>query len=208
MIDIDEYSCLVFDLDGTIIDGEKKHYACYRSIIEYYGGIPISREEYWRLKRNKIKRTVLLEKSCFQGTYEQYSSMWIENIERYEYLKLDILPVDNLSALYRIKKSGKKMKLVTMRHNSENLYRQLNELHLTDFFDEICVVNALSNGHKYDAFEKKAKEKMLFIGDTEEDELSAAMLNSDFCAVTSGLRAKEYLHAKYYVYTIAELCCS
>ena len=79
------------DLDGTLLDGKIKHYMCYSDIIKKYGGTPICIDEYWEMKRNKIKRDKLLDITDFKGRYNQFLNCWIDNIEKDEYLKYDKL---------------------------------------------------------------------------------------------------------------------
>ena len=67
MSDKKRFNYVFCDLDGTLLEDKQRHYECYKAIVKKYGGNCIPLDEYWNDKRNKVKRTVLLEKTGFQG---------------------------------------------------------------------------------------------------------------------------------------------
>ena len=67
MSDKKRFDYVFCDLDGTLLEDKQRHYECYKAIVKKYGGNCIPLDEYWNDKRNKVKRTVLLEKTGFQG---------------------------------------------------------------------------------------------------------------------------------------------
>jgi len=202
---MDNIETIFIDLDGPILDGKYKHYKCYADIINKYGGKPIDIESYWNMKRSKIKRTILLEMSNFQSDYSTFYEEWLENIEKVQYLELDVIKPFAKETLNQWKKVVNNIILVTMRQNRENLIYQLGKLNILNVFNEIITCSPLITNSKYEALKGKDFGNAVFIGDTEEDMNTAKALNITSIAVTNGLRQKEFLSANIYVEEIKDL---
>ena len=190
MSDKKRFNYVFCDLDGTLLEDKQRHYECYKAIVKKYGGNCIPPDEYWNDKRNKVKRTVLLEKTGFQGTYDDYLSEWLALIETPEFLKYETLKPDTLSLLEWLGDNSEHIVLTTQRRNRENLLSQLEKLGISGFFEEVA-----SGDHKTDILDGKYNKDSLVIGDTEADEETAKRLGCTFIAVTSGLRNEKYLTA-------------
>ena len=93
------FDYIFLDLDGPILEGKFRHYACYKDIIKKYGGNALEIDYYWELKRNKITRDIVLEKSNFQESYEIFFKEWMKNIENEKYLNLDSLKPEVVETL-------------------------------------------------------------------------------------------------------------
>lgn len=203
------YDYVIWDLDGTLLDDRKRHYACYLDIVEKYGGTPVSEERYWELKRNKIKRTVLLEETAFEGTYQQYLDEWIDRIEQVGYLRRAVLRPGAEELLKKLRAAAVKVVLVTMRNHTECVEQQLQWLGIAGYFDGIFVGKSLQGQKKADVVSAAIPDikgkRVLVIGDTEDDEQVAKSLGADFVAMTTGLRDKKYLEADYYADCIADV---
>ena len=203
------YDYVIWDLDGTLLDDRKRHYACYLDIVEKYGGTPVSEERYWELKRNKIKRTVLLEETAFEGTYQQYLDEWIERIEQIGYLRREKLRPGAEELLKKLHTAAEKVVLVTMRNHTERVEQQLQWLGIAGYFDAIFIGKSLQGQKKTDvvstAIPDIAEKHVLVIGDTEDDEQVAKSLGADFVAMITGLRDKKYLGADCYADCIADV---
>lgn len=184
---------ILWDLDGTLLDDSMRHYRCYCDIVDHYGGKCISFEEYWIDKRNTIKRTVLLEKSEFQGTYQQYMDSWNELIEEDRYLNFEILKPDTLKVLDWISSVSAHVYLVTMRQKRDNLLRQLKRLRINRYFERIITGNP-NTCKKSDLLDLHLDNKSFVIGDTESDLELANSLGCNFIAVTTGLRDRKYFN--------------
>lgn len=201
---IEKAEIIYFDLDGTILDETMRHYRCYCDIVAKYGGKSISLDEYWKDKRNKQKRTILLEKTHFGGTYDDYLGEWLNRIEQMDYLIQETLKPGVIQFLKSQKKKKKKLILVTMRRCKENLMKQLNHLGLIDYFDEI-VTGDPTKTKKEDLIEPSNEKKAIVIGDTEAEMKLAQKVSAKYIAVTTGLREPQYLEADFYVEQISEL---
>ena len=186
MSDKKRFDYVFCDLDGTLLEDKQRHYECYKAIVKKYGGICIPPDEYWNGKRDKVKRTVLLEKSGFQGTYDDYLSAWLALIETPEFLKYETLKPDTLSFLEWLRDNSEHIVLTTQRRKRNNLLSQLEKLGISGFFEEVA-----SGDHKTDILEGEYNKDSLVIGDTEADEETAKRLGCTFIAVTDGLREEK-----------------
>jgi phosphoglycolate phosphatase-like HAD superfamily hydrolase len=200
MSDKKRFNYVFCDLDGTLLEDKQRHYECYKAIVKKYGGNCIPLDEYWNDKRNKVKRTVLLEKTGFQGTYDDYLSKWLALIETPEFLKYETLKPDTLSFLEWLGDNSEHIVLTTQRRNRENLLSQLEELGISGYFEEV-----VSGNHKTDILDGKYNKESLVIGDTEADEETAERLGCTFIAVISGLRNEKYLAADRKIAALKEL---
>lgn len=206
------FNYILCDLDGTLLDDSERHYRCYCDIVARYGGECVTKERYWELKRNKIKRTVLLEETKFKGQYEQYANDWVRDIESDVYLKLEQPKEKMVECLRLLKAQTKQLYLVTMRQNRKTLLRQLDNLKMTDYFDKICCVSPLGEktkseviGDLYANQEKNEETGILVIGDSEADEALARDKNAQFIGMTDGLRKSCYLNADVYCNNLDEV---
>lgn len=200
MSDKKRFDYVFCDLDGTLLEDKQRHYECYKAIVKKYGGNCIPPDEYWNGKRNKVKRTVLLEETGFQGTYDDYLSAWLALIETPEFLIFETLKPDTLSFLEWLRDNSEHIVLTTQRRNRENLLSQLEKLGISGFFEEVA-----SGDHKTDILDGEYNKDSLVIGDTEADEETAKRLGCTFIAVTSGLRNEKYLAADRKITALKEL---
>ena len=200
MSDRKRFDYVFCDLDGTLLEDRFRHYECYKAIVKKYGGKCISLDEYWNDKRNKVKRTVLLEKTGFRGTYDDYLNEWLALIEKPEFLKYEIMKPETPEFLKWIRENAEHAVLITQRRNRESLLQQLEDLEISVFFEEI-----ISGDHKTELLEGRYNKDSLVIGDTEADEETAKRLGCTFIAVTSGVRNEKYLAADRKITGLKEL---
>lgn len=202
---------IVLDLDGPVLEGKYRHYQCYRDILIENNYIPLSIEQYWEMKRNRIDRHRILGKSNADDMYDLFLRSWLERIEEKRYLALDVLQPGVLQKLYEWKSSGIRLIMATMRNNLENLRWQLDSLSLSVFFEQVIAVKT-SQKEKGKAENVKAfldgsgKDSVLWVGDTEVDIDAARILGVKVCAVGSGLRTIDYLATLKPDYVSRYLC--
>ena len=200
MSDKKRFNYVFCDLDGTLLEDKQRHYECYKAIVKKYGGNCIPLDEYWNDKRNKVKRTVLLEKTGFQGTYDDYLSEWLAIIETPEFLKYESLKPDTLSFLDRLRDNSEHIVMTTQRRDRKSLLKQLEDLGISDYFEEI-----LSGEQKTDLLSAAYGKDSLVIGDTEADEETAKRLGCTFIAVTDGIREEKYFSGTNSVRSLMEI---
>ncbi|MFZ2633417.1 MAG: HAD hydrolase-like protein [Desulfosalsimonadaceae bacterium] len=191
---------IILDLDGPILDGRLRHYRCYADIMIEHGYNPIPINRYWDMKRNRINRHIYLAESDAESFYNNFLLNWLQRIEQKEYLALDLFQNGSFKTLTSWKSQGISLVLATMRHNSENLKWQLNQLNIITLFDEVIAIgNGDSGKVKAEHIISKVKNikslNAVWIGDTEVDVDAARYLGVDVCAVTCGLRTAEFLES-------------
>lgn len=189
---------LIIDLDGPILDGKERHYACYRQILDENGYSAIPIDEYWRLKRERIDRRTLLSLSDAQAIYDLFLAQWLARIENTSLLSLDRLQLGAQRQLRHWQEQGIQLLLATMRHNAATLHAQLDELSLASLFDKVIVCeHRLGGAGKAQQVLAAAGElphaNCMWIGDTEADIEGARCLGVRAVALTCGLRTSEYL---------------
>ncbi|MFY4787731.1 HAD family hydrolase [Aliarcobacter butzleri] len=199
------FDYIFLDLDGPLLEGKYRHYRCYEDIIKKYGGTALEIDYYWELKRNKITRDIVLEKSNFQENYEIFFKEWMTNIENEKYLNLDSLKPEVIETLKSWENITDKIVLVTMRQNREYLLKQLDKLGVLFLFDEVIDCPPQRKNTKYEALKDKIFSNAIFIGDTEEDTNTAKMLGIKSIGITNGLRNKKFLEADYYYEEIKDI---
>jgi phosphoglycolate phosphatase len=189
---------VILDLDGTILDGRFRHYACYRRILEERGYAPVSLENYWRMKLERANRRQQLAASGAEAIHEDFLHAWLERIEQPDLLALDRLQPGVTEKLREWRDQGVQLVLATMRRYPERLDEQLARLGLGAFLDHVVVCEHWLGGagkaqQVKDTVADLYPEHCLWIGDTEFDVEAARALGCPVCAVTGGERTESYL---------------
>lgn len=187
---------LFCDLDGTILDVSKRHYTVYTELMDTYHGKPLEFEEYWDLKRKKMRWPDLLPLS---GVNADQLKPFLEDfkakIEDAEYLKLDtIFPgaVDTLDTLSRAYDTS----LVSLRRNTPNLLEQLARLGIRGHFQKVLTGHSEADGWdvKVELIRNELQDNEgIIIGDTEADIVTGKHLGMTTIAVMSGIRDGAFL---------------
>jgi len=189
---------LIVDLDGPILDGKGRHYACYCRILAQHGYSPIPIDAYWDLKRSRGDRRTLLALSGAQSLYATFLAEWLDSIESDEMLVLDRVQPGAAEQLARWQGQGIRLILATMRRDSAALQRQLAALRLLPLFARVVICDHAEGGagkaQRILAAEGAIDgARCLWIGDTEADVEGARRLGARVVAVTCGLRTAGYL---------------
>jgi len=189
---------VILDLDGPILDGQFRHYACYRQILTENGYQPVSLESYWQMKRERVDRRQQLAASGAEAIYEKFLQTWLEKIEQPDLLTLDRLQPGVPEKLQQWREQGLKLILATMRCYPDRLHTQLVHFGLDALLD--CVV---VSEHRLGGIGKAHQVKStvldicptnsLWIGDTEIDIEAAHSFGCPIWAVTCGIRTESYL---------------
>jgi len=190
---------MFWDLDGPILDVSKKYYEVYRDILLEHKEEPLSKKQYWALKRSKVPVEELLNRTNSQRIIKKFNSTWIEKIETKNYQKFDQLQRNTIDVLTRCaEKNG--LVIVTLRRNRNTLLAQLKDLGIIDYFIDILSsgTSIQHNWHiKYnlitDYLKGKNKEKHIIIGDTEADILAGKNLFFYTVAISNGIRSSKIL---------------
>lgn len=190
---------IFFDLDGTLVDTSKRHYAVYSECIQELGGSVISQAQYWELKRKKAKWPEIFGLSGVDARFEpEFLKAFITKIESPPYLDMDTL-FDGARDVVEQYAKDYECYLVSLRRNHNQLTAQLKRLGIDHHFSGI-----LSGHSETDGYDKKielikprlqATEPNVIIGDTEADVITGHQLGIATIAVTSGIRDASFLEA-------------
>ncbi len=189
---------VVLDLDGPILDGCHRHYACYADILSENGYAAIKLNEYWEMKRRRVDRRAQLAASGAECLYDVFLQKWIERIETEPYLALDLLQIGAMEKLTEWKDQGVQLVLATQRHNAKSLLRQLAEFRLAPLFEHVVACDHAEGGggkarRVQEVLHKCGANRLLWVGDTEVDVEAARKLGCPIWTVSCGLRSEAYL---------------
>src|SRR5574344_1964758 len=173
---------IFFDLDGTLIDSSERLYKLFNDLVV---ASKFSKSQYWELKRNKINHKMILEKYFPDLDFDKFNNIWLENIEKMEYLALDKLKESTLEVLKKLSDEFE-LYIVTARQNKENLVKEINLLQINQFFENILVTE--SKYSKEDLIRKNCQISPydILIGDTGFDIKTGKALSIKTCAITDG----------------------
>lgn len=188
---------IFFDLDGTLIDTSRKHFQAHKHAAMISGIASVPFAKYWSQKRNKIAEEKIICASS-KRIFNNYEKIRIDNLEKKEFLRNDVLFPWVIKLLRSLRLSGNKIYLVTTRRNKKTAKDELKYLKIADLFDKLLI------GFEKDPVKSKVKliknirvkENDLIIGDTEVEIIVAKKLNLNCVSVYSGIRTRELLMAK------------
>lgn len=194
-----ESFCFV-DLDGTILDVSEKFYRSYVDILSNEGHKPLAKAEYWRFKVSGMPEREIHLKSGAE--LSSFASIRKSHIETPAYQQFDQLIPGAFETLEKLS-TRYELVLVTLRHHSENLKKELVGLGIDGFFRTILAADPASQTQKSaikvklirDEFPGFDSTDAVFIGDTEADILAGQQLGALCIAVTSGLRTANFLQS-------------
>jgi phosphoglycolate phosphatase len=193
---------LVLDLDGPILEGKFRHYACYSRILETYGYKPLSLVKYWQMKRNRMSTQQLLEATDAEDLLDKFLQMWLETIEQPDMLALDRLQIGVPEKLQQWREQELILILATLRRFSDHLHAQLAYFGLDALLDYIVVcehqLGGIGKAERVKAIVPQiSPEHSLWIGDTEIDVGAARAFGCPIWAVSCGIRTESYLVSQF-----------
>lgn len=189
---------VIIDLDGPILDGKWRHYACYKDILLSHGYQPLEIDEYWSLKREHVDLSTLLAASRAGSLCEAFSRQWLELIEQPRFLVFDRLQPGSREVLRQWRTAGLQLILATMRHDPLCLSGQLESLGLLSLFARVVLCPSELGGvdkalRVQDVVRPLSAKDSIWIGDSEADIEAARTIGLRVIAVTCGIRSEEYL---------------
>lgn len=203
----------LFDLDGPLIDVSERYYRLYCDLLKEANLVPISKEQYWQLKRQKISEAKIFARSSDANSAD-YERKRLELIESPQYMIYDRLH-DGALKILEIFEKKYDLVLVTLRSSRVLLEEQLFKFDLNRYF---CTV--LSSGEAVSP-RWKLKEKLVtdylqgsrhvvgIVGDTETDLSAGKALGCRFkIFVDSGIREQkifEKSQADYFLNHVLDL---
>jgi phosphoglycolate phosphatase-like HAD superfamily hydrolase len=201
MVNIGKYKekkNIFFDLDGTIFDVSYRIYQAYKDILKNRQRKFLGKKEYLDFKRRKSPLNIILEATNAIDLLPVFEKEWEKNIEKPYYLNLDKVFPGAIRILSKYKPRYNLI-LVTLRRHPNNLYAQLKNKKIYNFFDKILIVKENPKIKKWESkalLIKKhftANRRDTIIGDTETDILAGKFLKIKTVGVESGMRNKKLL---------------
>jgi len=186
-------NCLVLDLDETLIHTQKRQFLAIKNFFEFNGiDFTLQFEEY-KITRKRTKKSnleIFRFLNSRKTNENDFQSFFSKNIESLDYLLLDELII-NLELLQKIKfQKGFNLILLSLRSNYENSIKQLQNLFLYNFFDEIYFEKHSSQFNPKTSRLKQIQNKyseIQFIGDSKSDLEAAEEVGIDFIKVNTGI---------------------
>lgn len=189
---------LYLDLDGTLIDVSERYYRIYKETVLSIEGDPLEKSEYWRLRRQGVTESELLNQLRPFKESSDLLALRAEKLEAAEYLKYDQL-VPGASETLNFLKARAQLVLVTLRKAVTELRQQLQTLGLSSFFAQVLYPNQLVDDYAVSKATLISEnpwfkiEGSLIVGDSEADILAGRLLGIKSIAVLSGIREREIL---------------
>ncbi len=196
---------LFLDLDGTLLDVKKRHYAVYVEVLAMgdLRGVPIPEKEYWGHRiENKPVDDILRKSRLFPTKFTLFKQRFVERLETPEMLAMDNVREGVETALGKIY-TKTPIVLVTQRKDPEELESQLVSVGLRKYFATVLSGRPEERRratpdarwqHKAELVKKRYRilpTEALWIGDTENDVKSAKSLGFEVWLVEGGHRTKE-----------------
>jgi len=197
---------IFFDLDGTLIDVSKRHHTVYTQLVGKFGGKPLAKDEYWKLKQNRLPWPDMLEKSGIHAAkLEAFMAEFIALIESPDMLAIDAPFSFVPNVLEQLK--GSELYLITLRRNNDNVVQQLKDLGLYNSFTKVVSGHTENEGHelKTKLIKDLCDKNSIVVGDTESDILAAKANHITSVAVLSGIRDKNFLASLGPDYIISDI---
>lgn len=179
---------VAFDLDGTLIDVSERDYRIYSDILLKLGYDPITKKEYWPLRRDITDIHHILSLSGLVSD-EDVSFFLKERkalMEEWSYLCVD-QPFEDVITTFAELSKRFNLIILTKRYNSEGTERQVTELGFAKYAELTIVTES-----KEEAM-SKIDNLVAMVGDTENDIAPANNIGIKSIAVTTGIRNAEKL---------------
>lgn len=175
---------LFIDLDGTIIDARKRVYEVFRFLVPKSN---LSFDAYWEIKRAGISNeSILINHFNFSDLQiANFISQWMKEIEKENWLELD-KPFDNIKSKLQNLKKNYKLILVTARQSTTNTLKQLKQLQLDTYFDDILITNQTLTKQVIIKQKFDVTSEDLIVGDTGKDIETGKALGIKTVAVLCG----------------------
>lgn len=189
---------IFIDLDGPVLDVSERYYQSYLNVVNKNGGIPLSKCDYWNLKRSKTSIKDIVSKSNLSMSSEEYNKERIKNLNDNKLLSLDRVWKTLSNRGDKIFKFNYCV-LVTLRPNRKKLMDQLRGLGILHWFKDVLSIDPAGDDKKW---KKKVEllinngyneKNSILIGDTETDINAAKHLFFKSIAVTFGIRNKNLM---------------
>jgi phosphoglycolate phosphatase len=190
---------IFLDLDGTLLDVSRRYQHLHRDLVLRHGGRPLSREDYWALKRSRTPEAEILARAGVPSEAgAEIAAARERHLEERRYLRLDRPWPWTAAVLAGLAPYGR-LALITLRSHSDRLLWQLDTLGLRAPFARVVSGRGDGTPQAKAGLVRAAgidpAPGSLLVGDTEVDIASGKALGVRTAAVTCGLRDAAHLAA-------------
>lgn len=204
-----KYTCILFDLDGTLLDTSKGVLKSVKYTIDTLGLPPISEETMKTFIGPPIQNS-------FRSVYGLDDEMTQKAADTFRNVYKDkfLLEADHYEGmtelLVQLRAGGCKLAVATYKREDYTL-RLLDALDISKYFDIIKGSDMEGKLTKADIVQyciegfNRNKDEVVLIGDSVNDEVGAKAQNIDFIAVTYGFGYKNPSDVKDCVYTASSV---
>lgn len=189
---------IYLDLDGTLLDVWPRYYAVIRSFLESMQIIPLSLDEYKKLKWLWVQDEAIIRHAARNHPLDaddlvpSYPLWKRARLESRELLQWDE-PIGQLHAFAAQLTPAYRLNLISVRRNHEAAMQQLQDLNMIEPFERIdLVMPSHARNPKWEALRTRAGPRDLIVGDSETDIGCGAMLGLRSFHVQTGLRSFEF----------------
>jgi phosphoglycolate phosphatase len=221
------------DFDGPLVDVSARYYNTYRlalaNVCKYYNTdnllvslTPLSQEEFWQMKRNRVPDIEIAGKSGLPpAAIDPFLSQVGYIVNHSDLLYQDTIQPGASWALNLLRSQGIELVLVTLRaqEQAEQILAQADLLHLfsgvfgTHTQEDMAYVNSIELKTQLlrDAAAihwppaVRDRQTACAIGDTEADIWAGRNLGIETIALTCGIRSREYLQQQSPTVILADL---
>lgn len=181
---------IILDLDDTLVSTHYRQYCCINDFLTTNGKNFIAFDDYLQQRRlNNLSNTNLIKTLKIDLDWESFGIYYLQNIEAEKYLALDELIVEK-GLLSLASEMNFKLVLLSLRSNSVNSEKQLQNLGIAEFFDRIIFEkhDGILNPKMYQLKQLSSQFSIVaFCGDSIADYEAAKQLNINFVQVKTAL---------------------
>lgn len=194
---------IFFDFDGTILDSRRRLYTLFQELVPQSN---LSFEQYWDLKRSKVRHEEILSRFFPDMDFSVFNEAWMSKIESPDMLRLDFPYPETISVLQQLKPLNE-LYIVTARQLKQSALEQISQLNLSSYFVDILVTGGgIDKKSLINQFETSPSDFM--IGDTGHDIKTGQSCDLKTVGITHGFMSRSSLlpyHPDYLINNLTEL---
>jgi len=185
---------IIFDLDGTLINVRERLYSLHLFFSNKYNLKTMPINKYWKCKRAGLsEKNIMKMINSNSSLINKYVNERLDHIEDDQYLSMDQLKNGVIKTLSSLSKKYCLI-LLTQRKNKVQCLKQLKELSILKYFDQIKISGLKTKSYIIQTELKDTIDKnTILIGDTGEDADVANKFGFRSILLSDGIRNMDNL---------------